>query len=268
MERTELTACMEKLHFTKLEAQIYLVLLEEGEMSGYQLAKRIEISRPSIYNTLVHMYEKGMVLRVPDSTASYIAANPKVLISRLKGEYNEAAGRLYAGLEGFVTPRREEKFANLKGYEAVIYQAGDIMSRASREVYINMDFEPSCFQEEFSQLRTRGVRVVLFSFYKITCTEPGIEVYSHGRMLSPDHKPSRLMAAADGCESVIGDYTEERGYWLGSVTNHPLMTSVITEHIHNDIYLLKLKEQYGTGMFDENIRIHTEFESGRRRFNF
>ena len=52
---------LEKLNFTKLETQIYLALLGSEPLSPYQLAKKIEIARASIYNALEHMLEKGMV---------------------------------------------------------------------------------------------------------------------------------------------------------------------------------------------------------------
>ena len=41
---------LEKLNFTKLETQIYLALLGSEPLSPYQLAKKIEIARASIYN--------------------------------------------------------------------------------------------------------------------------------------------------------------------------------------------------------------------------
>lgn len=48
---------LEKLNFTRLEAQLYIALLGEKPMSAYQLAKKVNISRPSIYNALDHMLD-------------------------------------------------------------------------------------------------------------------------------------------------------------------------------------------------------------------
>jgi len=73
MDKRALLACLENLNFTSLEAQIYLSLLEHGAQSGYQLAKTIQLSRPSIYNALEHLYEKGVVLRLPDKSSTYTA---------------------------------------------------------------------------------------------------------------------------------------------------------------------------------------------------
>lgn len=50
-------------------------------MSPYQIAKKVDISRPSIYNALEHMVNKGMVELVPEDTVMYIAQDPEILIN-------------------------------------------------------------------------------------------------------------------------------------------------------------------------------------------
>lgn len=50
-------------------------------MSPYQIAKKVDISRPSIYNALGHMVNKGMVELVPEDTVMYIAQDLEILIN-------------------------------------------------------------------------------------------------------------------------------------------------------------------------------------------
>ena len=57
----KLQETLEHLNFSRLEAQIYMALIGSEPMSAYQLAKKIAIARPSIYNALEHMLDKGMV---------------------------------------------------------------------------------------------------------------------------------------------------------------------------------------------------------------
>ena len=81
---SELLIHLENIGLNNLEAKIYLNLLSQGEMSAYQLAKKIEIARPSIYNALEHMVDKGIVEYVPEKTPLYIAKNPKLLLGKIK----------------------------------------------------------------------------------------------------------------------------------------------------------------------------------------
>ena len=55
----KLQETLEHLNFSRLEAQIYMALIGSEPMSAYQLAKKIAIARPSIYNALEHMLDKG-----------------------------------------------------------------------------------------------------------------------------------------------------------------------------------------------------------------
>ena len=79
----KLQETLERLNFSRLEAQIYMALIGSEPMSAYQLAKKIAIARPSIYNALEHMLDKGMVELVPDQTALYTAQEPEVLLGRM-----------------------------------------------------------------------------------------------------------------------------------------------------------------------------------------
>ena len=82
----KLQETLEHLNFSRLEAQIYMALIGSEPMSAYQLAKKIAIARPSIYNALEHMLDKGMVELVPDQTALYTAQEPEVLLGRMQAE--------------------------------------------------------------------------------------------------------------------------------------------------------------------------------------
>lgn len=94
----ELIISLEGLGFSTLECKIYLSLLDYGAMSPYQIAKKVDISRSSIYNALEHMVNKGMVEMVPEDTVMYIAQAPEVLINKLEGDYKKHINNASVGL--------------------------------------------------------------------------------------------------------------------------------------------------------------------------
>lgn len=107
---------LEGLGFTALESKIYLALLEYGPMSPYQIAKKIDISRSSIYNALEHMVSKGMVAVVPEDTVLYVAQEPQVLLGKVEGDYIRNLKQAKTGLEHFLETRYEEKYAIISGF--------------------------------------------------------------------------------------------------------------------------------------------------------
>ena len=64
--------------------------------------------------------------------------------------------------------------------------------------------------------------------------------------------------------SLSANRNSEFDGWSGMYNSNPLSVKIITEHIHNDIYLWKLREIYGKEMY-ENVYIETEFERKSRR---
>ena len=111
---------LEGLGFSALEVNIYLILLDNGTMSPYQIAKKVDISRSSIYNALEHMVDKGMVEVIPEDTVMYIAKEPEVLLNKVESDYKKNISNAKNGLKDYLETRYEEKSALIKGYENII----------------------------------------------------------------------------------------------------------------------------------------------------
>lgn len=256
----DMIECLGHLNFSRLEAQIYLTLLEKGKQSGYQIAKNIHISRPSVYAALDHMFEKGVVLLLSEDVHLYEAQKPDILFHRLRQDFSEHAEQAASGLRDLYESRREERFTNIKGLESVVAYARDLLQSARREVYLNTDFDLHLFEEEFAQLHRRGVRVVVFTFAALDHTGMDIEYYTHN--IPPHahadgrpHAPSRIMLVSDVDATLVADVSPA-GDWFGTVTNNRLMVSIISEHIHHDIYLLRLRQFFGPDTWDRQMREH------------
>lgn len=252
-----------KLNFTKLEAEIYLALLGAEPMSAYQLAKKIEMSRPAIYNALEHMLEKGMVEMIPEQTALYQAQKPQILLGKMETEIESSIKEAKKKLKQYEETRTEERTIVFKGFETGIHKAKDMLKDARKEVFINADFDLLCLEDELKELKKRAIRVVVFSFYDIKIPEDCVECYSHNRVLSVGHVPSRFMLVVDGKTALVSDGNAE-GKWNGTYTNNGLTVKILLEHIHNDVYLLKLKEQYGKEIYGQQLFLNTEFERENR----
>ena len=255
----ELLTSLEGLGFTTLECKIYLSLLEYGPMSPYQIAKKIDISRSSIYNALEHMVSKGMVAVVPEDTVLYIAQDPQVFLGKVEGDYVRNLKQAKSGLEHFLETRYEENYAIMSGFHIIVEKVKRLLENAKEEVFINTDIELEILREELSRAVERGVRVFVFSFVEMNSIGEGIEIYSHMRKRTSENTDNRLMIVVDDEMAVVADANKGREDWKATVTNNKLMKNIVREHIHNDIYMLKLRQIYGREMY-ENIHIHTKQE--------
>lgn len=256
----DIEKCLNTLGFSELERKIYLCLLENGNMSAYQIAKRIDISRSSIYNCLEHMIDKGMAEMIPNDTAIYCAQKPDVLIGKIKREFLDSAMQADELLSRYGTSQYGEAYANIKGLSTILMKAEDIVKNSRNEIYINTDMRLDFLEAGFETLRKKGIRIVVYSFYDIGASE-NYELYTHGRPLKADG--TRLMAVADG-QIALTAGIDGQGQWQGTVTGNKLFVKIMSEHIHNDIYLLKLRDIYGREMYDR-VHIDTAYERRNRQ---
>ncbi len=75
---------LEYVGFKPKEAKIYLALLELGEASATQIARRTNIKRTTIYNILPDLINQGVVTATPkNKRIVYFVEDPRTLKSRL-----------------------------------------------------------------------------------------------------------------------------------------------------------------------------------------
>lgn len=251
---------LQKIGFSKLESQIYLNLLQSSGQTGYQIAKNLDISRSSVYPALETMYKKGYILLVQGDAQTYVAEEPDILLGRIKDDFKISTNLLDTQLKSIKVGNIEERFINISGFDQMITKIKELLKQAQKEVLLNINGGITYLREEIIALRKRGVRVIIFSFMHLDVEDLDIEVYSHERLSNNDL--SRIMLVVDFKQTLVADIYENRPTWLGVLTNNPLMTSIISEHIHHDIYLLKLNRQEGQNVF-ENIRIRSLMETER-----
>ncbi|SFC68444.1 TrmB family transcriptional regulator [Clostridium uliginosum] len=251
---------LEKLNFSKTEAAVYIDLLKNSKLNGYQIAKNLNFSRSSVYSALDNLYKKGIVFLLPGNTQVYKAENPSTLINKMKNEFVETTDLLEEKLKELKVSDLEERYLNIEGYDNIISKTKQLLLSAQKEVYINTDFNLESFSKEFIEIANKGVRIIVFSFSKVESKDLPIEVYSHNN-ISCLGKETRMMLVVDCQKTLVADRGAYREKMLGAFTDNILLCSIVSEHIHNDIYLLKLKNRCNDNLITEDIKLNTMLEN-------
>lgn len=257
---TEMVEYLQKIGFSKLEAQIYLNLLQSSGLTGYQIAKELNISRSSVYPALESMYKKGYVMLVQGESQSYVAEDPNALLSKLKDDFYSNTNFLDTQLKNIKVGNVEERFLNISGFDQMINKTKELLRLAREEVIMNINGGISYLRDEIISLRKRGVRVIIFSFAKLDVSGLDVEYFSHETFDNSDL--SRIMLVVDFKQTLVADIYDQRPIWLGVLTNNPLMTSIVCEHIHHDIYLLVIDSKLRYEILTNN-KLNSIMEKGR-----
>lgn len=255
----EILSLLEKLNFTKTEVAVYIDLLKNSSLNGYQIAKNLNMSRSSVYSALENLYKKGIVFSLPGNSQLYKAENPSTLTNKMKNEFVETADLLKVKLQQLETSNSEERYLNISGYDNIVSKAKELLLTSEKEVYINTDFNLQIFSKEFIELKKRKVRIIIFSFAKLNGENLPVQIYTHNEE-SCYEKQTRIMLVVDCKKTLIADKGPHREEFLGTFTDNVLLSSIVSEHIHNDIYLLKLKNKYGENLINQDIKLNTLLE--------
>lgn len=246
-----------EIGFSRTEALIYMTLLKIGQANGYKLAKELDLSKSTIYQTLDNMYKNGYILMIPNISKEYEAKNPEVLFEELEKRYFANSISLKKDLRNLGKPYKKDYFYRLDGEENIKKVLIEIIDNSKKEIYINTDFDLSEIRENLKKAIDRGVRVIAFCFNELDNMGLRIEIYHKSKEREKYQNSSRIMLVSDLEKSLV--VTKIDDVVSGMYTDNQVFINIISEHIHSDIYMAKLAKIYEE-TFDEKIKIDTLHE--------
>lgn len=251
---------LEKLDFSKIEASVYISLLQHSEMNGSQISKMLNLSRSAVYSALNSLYEKGAVVLLPGGVNIYKAESPDNLIEAMKEKFVKNAEMAKKELSELSTQNIGDEYWNIKGHDNFVLKVKEFLLEAKEEIYLNTNYELETFKKEFDELEKRGVRIILYSLEGHNLTNENIEFYynsSLGDIKNPIYK--RMMMVVDYKKALIAS-GKIGGEFIGTFTENELLVNIISEHIHNDIYMLKFFQRNPQVKFDDEEMLGTKME--------
>ena len=121
------------LGFSKMESLVYCALVPEEKMGGYQIAKKLNAPRPSVYSALENLLKKECITSIPGSTAEYQAVPPDILIDEISKKYSDNAAKAKEMLKELKSPiSTQERFVNIEGKTKLISVVNKLISAAKK----------------------------------------------------------------------------------------------------------------------------------------
>lgn len=258
-EKSDWSTALIRLGFSASEAEVFLTLVEFGPQNGSQVAKRLGWNRASAYNALETLYARGRVLLVPGATQVYAAPEPEPYLNRLGQELGDTARQLANELQTLALPVETEAFFNVRGQKPVYDRLRTLIQGAKREILLNVSPDWADFLPWLKQAAKRGVRIIAFSFAELTPPDFVCDIYRGG--FGPSDNYQRLLVVADMEAALMADgpFGSELA---GTFSRNRLFTSVVAEHIHHDIYLLRIAEQLGRSPVTPEVQLGSLLEHG------
>ena len=170
--------------FTKLEAKVYIKLLESGQCKVSELGKLTGITRTQLYPLLEKMLEKGYIREVGTKPVKYEALEPKELVRHLE-ENNlkriETLSKLEEELEKISSTElvsEAHKIYLIKEKTNVIRKLAELLEKSKKEIVLTVPFENNIFEKskklmKLLKAKARELKVTVYfstspeNFYRI-----------------------------------------------------------------------------------------------------
>lgn len=233
----------EKIGVSKTEAAVYVELLKKPRQNGSQLSSILDIKKPSVYLALEKLNQRGFVFLEQGDSKAYIAKEPQTLIAELKDQFLQSTDILLEELVKIEPIIDLNIYLSIAGRQNILLKLKEMINKAEKELYINTNFKVSLFEKEIRDALDRGVRIIAFSFTDINDLALPIEFYYNKGLGDIFATEENIIMVTDNNWALFAanrDQTELNGVF----SNNPFLVNILSDHIHNDIYLLQIQEKY------------------------
>ena len=232
-----------EIGFTLNEAKVYLTLLQNRYLNGYEISKLSNVSRSLVYNVIDRLVAKGFILKSEGQINYYCALPYDKVIEKIRNDNTNKLNVAREKLKNYSRIENESEYIfNIKGIDEFFSKANDLILNAEKEISISIwkeDFPK--IEESLSIAAKRGVKVYIFSFSNITF--PSGEIFSY-QLKDPTalFPYRRISIVVDGKEVIIGENAGDKSICVLS-KNHALVSMTTDEIVLNIFWLKYIKSK-------------------------
>ncbi len=225
-----------QFNITRQEATIYLTLLSEGELNGYEVAKITGISRSNTYTSLAALVEKGVAYIVEGPVTKYTPVPVEEFCDNKIRKLKETKEYL---MESIPEKREDaEGYVTIKGKVQILNKMRNMVSGAKERVYISVSKQVlDEILDEVKGAVKKGIKVVLIINEPLNLK--GATVYFMGKQ----HQQIRLIA--DTSNVLTGDI-DNGEYSTCLYSKKKNLIDLLRDSLKNEIRLIEIMKGEST----------------------
>lgn len=127
-------AALLKIGLTPIEATVFITLVQNGALTGYEVAKLAGLSRSNVYAALYNLQEKGKCYLVEGDTNKYIALSKEELLHDVQVDYEAVCTAIDTYFPKSVM--LSEPYITIKGYDNILKKIKGTILSCESHLYI------------------------------------------------------------------------------------------------------------------------------------
>lgn len=243
----QIISLLQELGFSQYEAQAYFALLQQSNVTGYELAKQSGIPASKIYPTLNKLMDKDVVVVVNANPKKYFPKPPDEVLARFRNDYlgtvdslNDKLNKVYSE-DALLTSH----IWNLTDYPEIIEKLKDLVGQARSTIYLSVwDEELDAISDTITAAAERGVDITTVHFGN---KRLGIgREYHHGgeHHIQLERGGRRVTLIIDGDRVILAHFRND-GSCDAAWTANSSLVLLAKDYITHDIYTIRIHEKFG-----------------------
>ena len=213
---------------TRQEAVIYMALLSEGALSGYEVSKHCGISRSNSYTSLANLVEKGAAYIIEESSTKYMAVSIDEFCNNKISELSKLKTELVSSIT--VSKEEYEGYITIKGEKHILEKLHSMIRSANERIYISAEENVlTKLSDDLYDATERGLKVVVLSDFEPDNKK--IILYKSKRIVG------QIRLIVDTTSVITGEFSEGATCLYSKKRN---LVDLFRDAMKNEIKLIKL----------------------------
>ncbi|MGZ0049344.1 TrmB family transcriptional regulator [Brevibacillus gelatini] len=243
----------EQIGFSKNEAKVYVTLLKEPLLNGYEISKKSAVPRSMVYAVIAKLVSKQAIVELRTEPPTYRPVPIKELMANLKKQHEETIDYLEQELAAMEKPVEVHVIQHMEERANILAAMQSLLRSAKKEVWL------SAWDEELDELReaaeaaaAQGVTMFSLLFADQETSSFGHAFYHRQNSSSIERQRmgQRLtIVIADDKQVLVGSFTDGQVPQAIQTTD-PMLVLLAKEYIRHDMMLKVVSAKLGNETLD------------------
>ena len=240
---------LRRIGLSELEARCYMALHEDPGLTGYEVAKRVSVSRTNVYAALRSLMDKGACSVVEEKTPRYDAVPIDHVIRYFRAEFEQTAGHLVNGLKS--PPRDAASFYTWKGMDSIAMAMKRMAAAADATVIVDMWSEDvQWIEDALVHAQSRGLTVILVVMGEIQSPIKNVINHKRGQDEWSGFRTRKFSMLCDSRFALLGNLGDSRKP-SALETESPAVIEVLRNAFFHDLLLQTIETDFATELAEK-----------------
>jgi sugar-specific transcriptional regulator TrmB len=242
-----------EIGFSKNEAKVYITLLRESALNGYEISKKSGVPRSMVYAVIAKLVVKEAIIELRTEPPTYVAVSVRELIINRKRQAEKTLNFLEEELQTIEKPVAVNVIKHIEERTQIIHSMQKLINTANEEIWL------SAWEEELGELYSsaaeqceKGIKMYSLLFTNHETASFGKAFY-HSRNTSSVEEQrmgQRLtIVIQDNKEVLIASFKE--GQIPQAIqTTDPMLVLLAKEYIRHDMMMKVVSDKLGNDILN------------------